>query len=246
GEKSIPNSTPLKGRVKRVLSFVVCGVAICGAVVIPISDHFLLFCLLSAPLVAAALQYGNPGVAGTLATFGCFVIAADRYHHGFEDKFGTQMVVIVSAMNALALGSTVSRSRRTDKTTQRQAALLNSVRFATDHLLAMTDRAQTVTAVLQNLAVEADMARSYVLENRAQAGGSTQPLYEYWRLPSPLAEPESRFLDRIIRDRIKNYASTLSEGNVVQYRTIDLPEEDQEGHGEHGIHAAIIRAIFVA
>ena len=94
-----------------------------------------------------------------LATLGCLTIAANRYNHGFADAFGAQVVVIASAMNALVLGSTVSKGRRTEKTTERQSALLNSVGFATDQLLSMTDREQTVTAVLQNLAVEADMAR---------------------------------------------------------------------------------------
>jgi PAS domain S-box-containing protein len=203
---------------------------------------------LSAPLLAAALRFGNPGVAALLATLGCLTIAATRYNHGFGygfgDVFGAQVVVIASAMNALVLGSTVSKGRRTEKTTKRQSALLNSIGFATDQLLSMTDREQTVTAVLQNLAAEADMARTYVLEN-PHAGGTAQTLYEYWRHPAPLNPGLSDRLETMLRERINENAPALAEGRVVQFRTVDLPEKDQEVLASRDLRAAIILPIFV-
>ena len=180
-----------------------------------------------------------------LATLGCLTIAANRYNHGFADAFGAQVVVIASAMNALVLGSTVSKGRRTEKTTERQSALLNSVGFAANQLLSMTDREETVTAVLQNLAVEAEMARTYVLENSPHSGASKQTLYEHWRSASPLAKEQSDILDTMLRDRINENATALAEGKVIQFRTVDLPENDQEVLASRSIRASIILPIFV-
>ena len=244
-EQKAEKSVRLVGSWKSAIFPLVCSVAISSVFLFTVSDRFVLFCLLSAPLIAAALRFGNPGVAGMLATLGCLTIAANRYNHGFGDAFGAQFVVIASAMNALVLGSTVSKGRRTEKTTERQSALLNSVGFATNQLLSMTDREQTVTAVLQNLAVEADMARTYVLENSPHSGASKQRLYEHWRSATPLAKEQSDVLDTMLRDRINENAAALAEGKVVQFRTVDLPESDQEVLASRSIRASIILPIFV-
>ena len=244
-EQTPSKTIPFADRWKSAVFPLACSAALCSVFLFTLQDRFVLFCLLSAPLLAAALRFGNPGVAGMLATLGCLTIAATRYNHGFGDALGAQVVVIASAMNALVLGSTVSKSQRTEKTTERQAALMNSVSFATDQLLSMTDREQTVTAVLKNLAAEADMARTYVLENPPHAGGTPQTLYEYWQSASPLDDAQSNILDAMLRERINENAAALSEGKVVQCRTIDLQESDQEVLASRNLRASIILPIFV-
>jgi len=227
------------------MSFFACSIAICSVFVFAIPNQFVLFCMLSVPLLAAALKHGNPGVAAMLATFGCLALAANRLDHGFEDGFSAQVVVIAAAMNSLGLGAYVSRGHRIEKTTRRQTALLNSVGFATDQLLAMTDREQTVAAVLENLAHEAGATRTYVLENRSESSSSLQPLYVYWRTQAPQDESESKLVDSILRERIAENATTLGEGKVLQYRVTELPAREQGVLWPLKLRASIILPIFV-
>jgi PAS domain S-box-containing protein len=245
GEEKAEDEPPRSRLWVTSMFFFACSIAICSVFVFSIPNQFALFCVLSTPLLAAALKHGSPGVAGMLATFGCLALAANRWDRGFDDEFSTQVVVIAAAVNALGLGSYVSNGHRILKTTGRQTALLHSVGFATDQLLAMTDRDQTVTAVLQNLAIEADMTRTYVLENRADTVSSAQPLYEYWRSQEPLDEAQAQAVRAILRERIVENATTLGEGKVLQYRITDLAERDQAVLSPLKLRASIILPIFV-
>lgn len=245
GDERVTDGAPRGGRWMTSMFFFACSIAICSVFVFAIPNQFILFCFLSTPLLAAAMKHGTPGVAAILATFGCLAMAANRLDHGFSDVFGTQMVVIAAGVNALALGAFVSKGHRMENTTRRQTALLNSVGFATDQLLAMTDREQTVTAVLQNLAIEADMTRTYVLENRSETSNSAQPLYEYWRSQAPVDEQQAKFVSSILRERIAENAATLGEGKVLQYRVTDLPERAQEILFPLKLRSSIVLPIFV-
>jgi PAS domain S-box-containing protein len=245
GDEIATEESPRSGLWMTSMFFLMCGIGVFSVFVFSIPNQFILFCLLSTPLLAAAMKHGTPGVAGILAIFGCLAMAANRLDHGFEDVFGTQMVVIASAVNALALGSFVSKGHRMENTTRRQTALLNSVGFATDQLLAMTDREQTVTAVLQNLAIEADVRRTYVLENRSETPHSAQPLYEYWRSDAPKDEQQAKVVSGILRERIAENAATLGEGKVLQYRVTDLPESAQEVLFPLKLRSSIVLPIFV-
>jgi len=245
GDERGTEEPPRSGLWMTSMFFFACSIAICSVFVFFIPNQFILFCFLSTPLLAAAMKHGTPGVAGILATFGCLAMAANRLDHGFADVFGTQMVVIAASINALALGAFVSKGHRTEDTTRRQTALLNSVGFATDQLLAMTDREQTVAAVLQNLANEADMTRTYVMENRAELASSAQPLYQYWRSEAPKDEEQAKFVSSILRERIVENAATLSEGKVLQYRVTELPETAREVLIPLRLRSSIVLPIFV-
>ena len=245
GDERGIEEVPRGGLWMTSMFFFACSIAICSVFVFAFPNQFILFCFLSIPLLAAAMKHGTPGVGGILATFGCLAMAANRLDHGFADVFGTQMVVIASAVNALSLGSFVSNGRRLENTTRHHTALLNSVGFATDQLLAMTDREQTVTAVLQNLAIEAGVTRAYVLENRSETSNSAQPLYEYWRTGSPKDEEQAKFVSGILRERIAENATALSEGKVLQYRITDLPERAQEVLFPLRLRSSIVLPIFV-
>jgi PAS domain S-box-containing protein len=245
GDERGTEEPPRSGLWMTSMFFFACSIAICSVFVFFIPNQFILFCFLSTPLLAAAMKHGTPGVAGILATFGCLAMAANRLDHGFADVFGTQMVVIAASINALALGAFVSKGHRTENTTRRQTALLNSVGFATDQLLAMTDREQTVAAVLQNLANEADMTRTYVMENRAELASSAQPLYQYWRSEAPKDEEQAKFVSSILRERIVENAATLSEGKVLQYRVTELPETAREVLFPLRLRSSIVLPIFV-
>ncbi|HZI51979.1 MAG TPA: histidine kinase dimerization/phosphoacceptor domain -containing protein [Terriglobia bacterium] len=245
GEERISEEPPRNKRWVTSMFFFACSIAICSVFVFAIPNQFVLFCVLSMPLVAAAMKHGSPGVAGMLATFGCLAMAANRLDSGFDGEFATQLVVIASAVNALGLGSFVSHGHGLESTTRRQTALLNSVGFATDQLLAMTDREQTVSAVLQSLAQEAGMTRTYVLENRSETASAAQPLYEYWRTGAPSDEHLANLVKSILRERIAENAATLGEGKVLQYRITDLSERDQDILAPLKLRASIILPIFV-
>ena len=242
-ERSVEDPPRTKRWVTSMFLFA-CGIAICSVFVFAIPNQFVLFCVLSIPLLAAAMKHGSPGVSAMLATFGCLALAANKLDSEFQAEFATQVVVIVAAVNALGLGAFVSNGHRMENTTRRQTALLNSVGFATDQLLAMTDREQTVTAVLRNLAVEADMTRTYVLENRSETANAA-PLYEYWRTEAPTDQHQAQLVKSILRERIAENAASLGEGKVLQYRITDLSDRDQDVLVPLNLRSSIILPIFV-
>jgi PAS domain S-box-containing protein len=245
GEEKTARKAHADGRWKNAAFVAGCAGAFLVAFVFSPTDHFTLFCLLSIPMAAVALRFGNLGVAGALVAFACLAAGADRYGHGIERTLGAQFVIIVSAVNALTLGSSVSQGRREEKTTRRQAALLNSVSFATDQLLTTTDREQNVNTVLRNLADQAGMMRTYVVENRPDLGSSAQPQYENWSSETPLDPQQSQLLDIILRKRISENAASLAEGEVLQYLTSDLPAEEQGIVAALNIRASIVLPLFV-
>jgi GAF domain-containing protein len=89
------------------------------------------------------------------------------------------------------------------------------------------------------------MMRIYVLENRPDLGRSAQPLYEHWRSEAPLDARQSQLLDIILRKRVSENASALAAGEALQYRTADLPAEDQGFLASLNIRASIELPIFV-
>src|SRR5262249_7211907 len=139
---------------------------------------FVLFCLISAPLICMGLKYGLNGTASVLLMLG--VVAAVRVQTGqpVQDPIWIQLVVIVSSLNAIVMGSLVSQGHYHEGTTKRHAALLNSVSFATEQLLATNDQDKNVNEVLRHLATEAGVTRIYVVENRQNTNGSIA--YEHW------------------------------------------------------------------
>jgi PAS domain S-box-containing protein len=178
-----------------------------------------------------------------LLAFGCLTSGAAAYGFGFADTLGIQAAVTIAAANALILGSSVTQGVLKDATVKRQSALLNSVRFASEGLLAVGDREETVKAVLQQLATEAGMARAYVLENRPDMG-SSQPIYTHWCVGKPDDLKQSE-LDSALFKRIQDNAGTLSVGEVLQYSTVDLPEQEQKVLLARNIHRSIIVPIFM-
>ena len=221
------------------------GGASCNIFAFFVHDRFSLLFLLSVPLVAMALKFGNSGVALMLVAFGFIASAASAFGVQVADVIGLQAVVLVSAANALILGSSVTHNLSKEGTMQRQAALLNSVRFAADSLLAVADdREETVNAVLQHLAKEAGMARTYVLENRREFGGPTAPIYKHWCFGEPEAH-QSEMLDNALYRRIHENAETLSAGEPLQYRTVDLTDQEQQLLLARNVHRSIIIPIFV-
>src|SRR4030095_1143632 len=165
------------------------------------------------------------GVALLLLAFGCLTSGAAAYGFGFADTLGIQAAVTIAAANAPILGSAVTQSDLKEATVRRQSALLNSVRFASEGLLALGDREETVKAVLQQLATEAGMARVYVLENRPDLG-SAQPIYTHWCVGKPDDLKQSE-LDSALFKRINDNSETLSAGEVLQYSPVDLREQEQ-------------------
>jgi PAS domain S-box-containing protein len=241
GEQWLPNKTDSGWKWQAGL--ILAGAVLCSVVTLSISDRFIVACLISAPLVASALKYGNAGVALMLLAFGCLTSGAAAYGFGFADTLGIQAAVTIAAANALVLGSSITQSVLKDATVKRQSALLNSVRFASEGLLAVGDREETVKAVLQQLATEAGMARAYVLENRPDMGTS-QPIYTHWCVGKPDDLKQSE-LDSALFKRIQENAGTLSVGEVLQYSTVDLPEQEQKVLLARNIHRSIIVPIFM-
>ena len=243
GEQCLPESR--ESTWEWQIGLALFGGAICSLFAFSISDRFVLLFLLSTPLIGVALKYGNSAVALMLVAFGFIASAVGAYGLKPGDVLGLQCVVIVSAANVLILGSSVTHNFLREGTMQRQAALLNSVRFASDGLLAVADdREETVKAVLKHLATEAGMARTYVLENRREFGNSTAPIYQHWSFGEPEGE-QSDLLERALQKRITENAETLSLGEPLQYRTVDLPEDEQRILLARNIHRSIIVPIFV-
>jgi PAS domain S-box-containing protein len=219
--------------------------AICTVFIFSITDRFSLFCMIAIPMAAIALKYGNYGAATLLFALGCLGAIASSYGLVLADSVGSQLVVAVTGANALFLGSSISYGMRQEKTARRQAGILNSVKFATDELLTMTDRDQTVHAVLQHLAADTEVARVYILENRTDLSTSAQPIYKHWRVARPEDERQSELLDAALCRRINQNAAMLSEGKVLQFSTSDLPEDEQKVLSSLNIHRSVILPIFV-
>jgi PAS domain S-box-containing protein len=245
GEKQTHETTVVRSRWMSAVFIGGCAAAFLSVFVFPTGDRFVLLCMLSLPLVAVALNYGNKGVAAGLVGFACLAAGADKYGQGIPEGLGVQLVIMFCAANSLTLGSTVSQSRDHQRTTKRQAVLLDSVSFATDELLATTDREQNVNNVLRNLAEQTGVMRVYILENRPDLGRSAQPLYEHWRSESPLDTRQSQLLDIVLRKRVSENAFALAAGEPLQCRTADLPAEEQGFLASLNIHASIILPIFV-
>jgi PAS domain S-box-containing protein len=205
---------------------------------------FGFFALLSLPLVATAIRFGLPGLGVMLAGIGTVLSTFGPFTSGDRSMYEPQLLAATAAVNALFLGFWVSQNRRQEAIAKRQAALLNSVSFATDQLLSMTDKEQNVNNVLEHLAVETGMTRTYVLENRPDLNFATQPLYEHWSANTKVDERHAQLLNGFLRKHIGESAATLSQGEVLQYRTADLPVEEQRVLSALNIRASIVLPIF--
>jgi PAS domain S-box-containing protein len=243
GEQRPPNDIDSHWQWESAVSIV--GAAICSAFVYSVSDRFGLLFALSLPLVVIAIKYGNSAVAILLVAFGALGAILSGFGLNITDVLGAQLAVTVSAANALVLGASISYGLRQQKTAQRQAGILHSVRFATDGLLAMSDKDETVHSVLEHLAKETEVARTYIVEHRADLGPSAQPIYQYWRHGKPEDERHSELLYLALCRRIKEHSARLSEGKVLQFATADLPEDEQKILTAMNIHRSIILPIFV-
>src|SRR6185436_18624424 len=105
GEQWLPNTAETGWQVQAALLLL--GAIFCSIVSVTVADRFVLLCLISGPLVAAALKYANAGVALMLLAFGCLASGASAYGAGFGETLGIQAGVTLAAANALMLGSSV-------------------------------------------------------------------------------------------------------------------------------------------
>lgn len=221
------------------LPLVACFYFIIGS---SVSDGFLLFCFISLPLLAVSLRFGLYGTSISLVVIG--FIAVSKAQAGDWTNMMSELVIIAAGSNALGVGLLVSERHQQRTTMVRQAALLNSVKFATEQLLGMTDREKNVNEVLRQLAREAKVSRIYVLENRYDASNVDRPVvYECWASPNLREEGYGR-LNAIRNKEIRRQASALAEDQALQFRTKDLPEDEQPVLFSLGIQVGIILPIF--
>jgi PAS domain S-box-containing protein len=206
-----------------------------------IAEPFPLFCLASLPLILLSLQFGLPGAAVCSVVLG--FIGSYKAGTGLWTDLGSQCVMIAAAANAMCLSAVVSERNQQRIALRRQAALLNSVSSTTEQLLGMTDRDKNVSEVLRQLAAEANVSRIYVLENRQDSSSSETPVYQCSASASFDDEVSNR-INSIRHKHIQLHAGALAEDQALQFRTRELPEEDQTLLLSLGIHVGIILPIF--
>jgi PAS domain S-box-containing protein len=203
---------------------------------------FVLFCLISAPLICMALKYGLNGAASVLLMLGVVAAVSAQTGQHAQDPIWIQMVVIVSSLNTMLIGSLVSQGHYHEGTTKRHAALLNSVSFATEQLLAMTDQDKNVNEVLRHLATESGVTRIYVVENRQNTNGSIA--YEHWSEDAAVDQHYLQLLNVVRSKHIRDRADSLAKGEALQYRAADLPEDEHAIMSALNIRVSIILPIF--
>src|SRR5262245_18068613 len=203
---------------------------------------FVLFCLISAPLICMALKYGLNGAASVLLMLGVVATVSAQTEQPTLDPLWIQVVVIVSSLNTMVIGSLVSQGRSHEATTTRHAALLNSISFATEQLLAMTDQDKNVNEVLRHLATEAGVSRIYVVENRQSMNGSIA--YEHWSEDAAVDQHYLQLLNVVRSKHIRDRADSLAKGEALQYRAADLPEDEHAIMSALNIRVSIILPIF--
>jgi PAS domain S-box-containing protein len=207
-----------------------------------ISDAFLLFCLVSLPLIGLSFRFGIHGAAISLVALG--FIAIGKAEPGDWMDLLSELVIIAAAVNCMGVGLLASEGNQQRTTMSRQAALLNSVSFATEQLLGMTDREKNVNKVLRQLAAEANVSRIYVMEKRQDMSSSYYPVvYECSASPT-FKEEYYRLINEIRGNHVRLHAAELAQDKALQFRTTDLDEEVQEVLLSLGIHVGIILPIF--
>jgi hypothetical protein len=199
-----------------------------------VTDRFVFFCLISAPLVAMALKHGLDGVTTILLMVGLAAVGNVQTGNDAGAAIWLQAVVLVSSTISMIVGSLVAELHNQQQTTKRHAALLNSVSFATEQLLAMTDQDKNVNEVLHHLATEARVSHIFVLENRQGADGAAYEIaYEHWSAGAVADQHYLQLLNVVRSKHIRDCVEALAQGEALQYRTADLCEE------EHAIMTAL-------
>src|SRR5262249_22441839 len=155
----------------------------------------------------------------------------------------TQLVIFAAGMNSILIGRLSSEGKQRQRTISRQAAMMNSVSFATEQLLGMTDQEKSVNEVLRHLAMEADANRIYVMENRQDGSFDCPVLYEYPGAGSAAGDDFSD-VNTIRGDYIRTHSEPLEQGHELQVLTTDLPEHEQHVLLSHRIRIGIILPIF--
>ena len=210
-----------------------------------IPDRFVLLCLISTPLIGMALKYGLNGSVSILLMLGVVGVASAHTSQNVQDSIWIQLVMIGSSLNALVVGSLVTDRHYHEQASKRHAALLNSVSFATEQLLAMTDQDKNVIEVLRHLATEARVTRIYVLESRQNTNGSVYPIpYEHWAENAIVNEHYLQLLNVVRSKHICDRADVLARGEALQYRASDMPEEERAIMAALNIRVALILPIF--
>jgi len=210
-----------------------------------IPDRFILFCLISAPLIGMALRYGLNGSVSILLMLGVVGVVSAQTGRDVQDSIWIQLVLIISSLNTLVVGSLVTDRDYHEETSKRHTALLNSVSFATEQLLAMTDQDKNVIEVLRHLAREARVTRIYVLENRQNTSGSVFPiLYEHWAEDAVVDDHYLQLLNVVRGKHVCDRADALGRGEALQYRAADMPEEERAIMSALNIRVALILPIF--
>jgi PAS domain S-box-containing protein len=206
----------------------------------PPPNEFWLFAIVSAPLISASWAFGLLGLAPVLIAVG--LAAAAGFEIGSNSTLPTQLAVIAAAANSSVLGLLVTEQRRHQGTMNHQAALMDSVGFATAQLLGMTDQEKNVTEVLQHLASEARLDRIYVLENRPGGRDAGFPaLYEL----GPDLDPELHDVVATLRGKhIRKNAHSLEQGHALELTAGDLPARERDVFRTSGIEGTLILPVF--
>src|SRR5215831_171154 len=92
-----------------------------------ISDGFLLFSLISVPLITLSLAFGLRGVTPLLFVVGIFV--SSKAQGNQWSSVETQLVIFAAGMNSILIGRLSSEGKQRQRTISRQAAMMNSVSF---------------------------------------------------------------------------------------------------------------------
>lgn len=216
------------------------GLSLYLVMVVPLSTELWYFAIISLPLVAAAWGLGLWGVAPVLGALGLAGVLS--FVFGPELTSSMQFAAILAAANSSVLGLFVTEQRRYQGTMNHQAALIDSVSFATEHLLGMTDQEKNVNEVLEHLAREAHLDRVYVLENRGSTREASFPvLYE---VGSDLGEEHRERVVALRGKYIRKSSGLLEDGQALQLTAADLPSADAAILRAAGIAGTLILPVF--
>ena len=209
---------------------------------LPIMDAFLLLCVVSIPLVALSLRFGLHGTALCLGVLAFMTIRGTgmAYWTGMTGD----LVIIVSALNGIVLGSLVTERDQQRTRIGDHAALLNSVSYVTEQLLGMTDREKNVNEVLRHLATEANVSRIYVLENRHDIDGAECPVLYECSASTTSGQEHFQQVNMLRSRLVQSHADAFGQDQALQFRTADLSKDEQEPLLAVGIRVGIILPIF--
>jgi PAS domain S-box-containing protein len=123
-----------------------------------------------------------------------------------------------------------------------QGALMDSVSFATEQLLGITDQEKNVTEVLQNLADEAHLDRVYVLENRQTTRDAGFPVLH--ELGPELSDERRTAVEALRAKHIRKNAGLLEDGHALELLATSVSPSDGAALRDAGIEATLILPVF--